>query len=144
MVIEIQSFSSKNKILFNEAIKIRFNVFVNEFKVDKDLDYDGNDFDATHYIVKVDNEHIGTSRWREYENCIYIERFTILKEYRKNGFGTVLLNFILKELKNAKQPIYIFTPKKYIPYYQKLNFHKVEINNQHTFGELNLFKLILK
>lgn len=49
---------------FDEAMKIRRKVFVEEQKIPEEKEFDGNDFVSTHLLAKVDGVAVGTMRIR--------------------------------------------------------------------------------
>jgi len=124
MIIQIHSFSDQDK-LFKEAMKIRFKVFVEEQNVDKNLEYDGLDFEAIHFIIIVDDKPIATARYRETEEGIKIERMAVLKEYRNSAYGHLLLRHILNDVKPAKQKIYLSAQETAVNFYKTKGF-KIE------------------
>lgn len=142
MLIEINSFSSNDKDLFNKVMKIRFEVFTEEQGVDKDLEFDGLDFQATHYIISVDNIPVATARWRELQTGIKLERMAVLKEYRKFGFGNLLLRFILNDLKTAKAKIYLHSQSYITSFYKHAGFAQ-EGEEFEEAGKKH-FKMVLK
>lgn len=107
-----------------EALPIRTKVFVEEQNVPPDLEYDGKDPEALHYILLLDDKPIGTARWRETNEGIKLERFAILKQYRNNNYGTELLKAVLQDIIPSKKPIYLHAQQKAIPYYERQGFVK--------------------
>ena len=77
-----------------EAIYIRTTVFVIEqgFKEE----FDTVDNDCLHFVYYIDENPIGVARvyFSKEHNCYSIGRFTILKEYRRNHKGQLLLKEI--------------------------------------------------
>ena len=123
MVLKILSFSSNNTELFNKAMSIRFEVFSGEQKIDKDIEFDSLDYgDTVHYLVTVDEKPVATLRWRETDEGIKIERMAVLKQYRHLAIGTLLLRFVLQELKNAKTKIYLNAQQQVIDFYKNNHF----------------------
>ena len=122
MVIEILSFSSENKELFNKVMDIRFTVFTDEQGVDKDLEYDGLDFEAVHYLLTVDGKPAATARWRETKEGMKIERMAVYKHYRGLGYAALLLRHILAELKKSKKKIFIYAQTKVLDFYKNSSF----------------------
>ena len=107
MTIQIEGFSVENDELLKQAYHIRNVVFVEEQNVDKTIEYDGFDFEATHYLVFVNGKAVSTARWRETERGIKLERFAVLKEFRGKALGAVLLRYMLDEVRMAKKEIYL-------------------------------------
>lgn len=107
MLVQIEGFSAENDELLKIAYHIRNVVFVQEQNVDKNIEYDGLDFDATHYLVYVNEKPAATARWRETESGIKLERYAVLKNYRGKGLGGLLLRFMLEEVIPSGKEIYL-------------------------------------
>jgi predicted GNAT family N-acyltransferase len=122
MLIEILSFSSNNKDLLKLALNLRYNVFTLEQNVDKDIDFDGKDFEATHYMIKVDGNPAATARWRETDFGIKIERMAVSKEFRNLGLGHLLMKFIINDVLPSRRIIYLHAQRPVIEFYKQLGF----------------------
>lgn len=72
----------QNQADFDEVMKIRRAVFVDEQKIPAEQEFDGNDFVSTHILAKVDGVGVGTMRIR------YFADFT--KLMRIGGFAGFL------------------------------------------------------
>lgn len=121
MIIQIHSFDDKDE-LFKKAMQIRYTVFIEEQHVDKNLEYDGLDFESIHFIVIVDDKPIATARYRETEEGVKIERMAVLKEYRNLAYGHLLLSHILKDVKPSKQKIYLSAQQDALNFYKTKGF----------------------
>jgi predicted GNAT family N-acyltransferase len=71
---------------------VRRRVFVDEQQVPEELEWDGEDFDAQHWLALIDDSPIGTVRLRAGG---HIGRMAVLKEYRRWGVGTQLLSAVV-------------------------------------------------
>lgn len=141
MIIEIHSFSSDNSEKFNQAINIRFKVFTDEFSIDKDIEFDGLDYgDTVHYLVLVNNKPVATLRWRIISDGIIIERLAVLKEYRHKGIGTLLLRYVLDELKVSKRSIILYSDLSLKKFFEHNHF-KVD-SNAHNNENSDKLKMI--
>lgn len=97
MTTKITFFSSDAEEMLVDAFKIRRKVFIAEQKVAQDLEIDGKDTEALHFIIYLNDEPVGTCRVRNTrDNSWKLERFAIIKEYRKSGLGRKLLSFVEK------------------------------------------------
>lgn len=120
-----------NRISFSDsefkklALPIRTKVFVDEQKVPSELEYDGADEQARHYILYLDEKPIGTARWRETNEGIKLERFAVLKQYRNKNYGSGLLKAVLQDIIPLNKPIYLHAQLKAVPYYERQGFVKV-------------------
>lgn len=81
------------------ALNIRSEVFVDEQGVDQADEYDSYDDAALntvdHYLLMIDQMAVGTCRVVKNDNYYKIQRFCILKDYRRNGYASTLLNEVL-------------------------------------------------
>ena len=81
------------------ALEIRRQVFVHEQGVSEELEYDGQDEEALHMVVKDGARVIGTTRVRFLaSNRVKIERMAILKSFRRKGIGSNIISFLKREL----------------------------------------------
>lgn len=124
--------------------KIRCKVFVNEkcVSLDDELDLDPRDSDHA-YLIYLKDKAIGTIRYRFIEEkMIKIERFAILKEYRKQGYGVKALNFLIDMLWKEYNPVtfivHAMLESKNI--YQKVGF----IPEGETYLEANIEHITMK
>lgn len=107
----------------NLAFDIRKQVFVNEQNVPEEIEIDGSDEYAKNMILTLDNKPIGTGRLIVIDNKMYIGRVAILKEYRKKGYATHLIKFLLNEAKNmGYNEIFIHAQSYAKDFYQKIGF----------------------
>ncbi|KAL0241698.1 hypothetical protein GEMRC1_006933 [Eukaryota sp. GEM-RC1] len=81
----------------SQAYAIRFDVFVDEQKVPKELELDEHDAGARHYLLFDDSKCIGTARL---VNGYKVGRFAILKAFRRQGYGFKLLSYIINDARN--------------------------------------------
>lgn len=107
------------------AFAIRQKVFVEEQKVDTDLEYDEYEGVAKHYLASVEELPVGTARWRETDKGVKLERFAVLEEYRDKGAGTALLKDVLADVQGLGLPIYLHAQVQVVPFYEKFGFRAV-------------------
>lgn len=123
-MIEIKRFKTKEKELFKTACDIRNNVFVIEQEVEPTLEFDEFEDQSLHYIFYLENTPIATARWRHIGEKIKLERFALLKEYRNSGYGSMLLEEVLSDVKKENRRIYLHAQLKAVPYYTRKGFVK--------------------
>ena len=63
---------------------IREKVFVEEQNVSKEEEYDEFELASTHLLASIDKKPVGTCRIRKTKSGVKLERFAVLKNYRKN------------------------------------------------------------
>jgi predicted GNAT family N-acyltransferase len=135
-LLKILSFKSDDKTLTDQALAIRTHVFVEEQKVDPDLEYDQYEEVSTHYLVLDDETPIATARWRETEKGIKLERFAVLQQYRNQGIGGLILEKVLNDVLQLNKPVYLNSQLRAVPFYEHYGFVKsgepfVEANMEH-------------
>jgi predicted GNAT family N-acyltransferase len=125
MNITIEKFSTCNAFFFETASKIRTEVFVKEQNVPADLEYDGLDNDAAHFLLFSDGIPCVTARYRNIDGKYKLERFATLKHFRGSKLGEKLLLHILSDLIPKKKPIYLNSQDSAVGFYLKYGF-KIE------------------
>lgn len=123
--LNIKTFKTSDKALFAESRKIREKVFIVEQKVTEDEEFDEFEEESNHYLLLLDNQAIGTARWRRIDDKVKLERFAVLKEYRGKSYGDYLLQAVLKDAQKEARPIYLHAQLKAIPFYERRGFRKV-------------------
>lgn len=123
-MIEIKKFKTTEKELFKAACDIRNNVFVIEQEVEPKLEFDQFEDECQHYLFYVNKIPIATARWRFIGEKIKLERFALLKDYRNSGYGSILLDEVLLDVKKEKRLIYLHAQLKAVPYYSRKGFIK--------------------
>ena len=117
-----------NKVLSSEEIQkcldIRKAVFIDGQNVSLDEEIDGMDDASEHYLLLVDNKPCGVARVRIVENYPKIERVAIVERYQGKGFGKVIMEKILSDLKNytSYKKAKISSQTYAISFYEKLGF----------------------
>ena len=110
--------------LDKETLKaIRYQVFVEEQKVPVELEWDEYDDTATHFIVTFTGETVACARLKSDGQ---IGRMAVLTEYRHQGIGQCLLQFVLQTAAEKKlQDVYLHAQVSAIPFYEKQGFTPV-------------------
>ena len=118
----MRRFTTKDKKLAELAFQIRQDVFVDEQNVDPELEYDEFEDVSQHYLVFQNDIPVATARWRETEKGIKLERFALLKKYRKCGIGTKLLKTLMQDILPLNKPIYLHSQVKAVNLYLREGF----------------------
>jgi predicted GNAT family N-acyltransferase len=75
-----------------DALDVRERVFVEEQGVPAELEVDGKDTEATHFVAYDDAEPIGAARLREIETGVgKVERVAVVAPRRGEGIGRALM-----------------------------------------------------
>lgn len=106
---------------FKELFEVRRKVFVEEQNVSEDEEYDDFENSSTHLVARINNQCVGTMRFRTTENGTKLERFAVLKEYRHSGVGKSLLLESLKKVSKDKL-IYLHAQIQVVNFYGRYGF----------------------
>jgi predicted GNAT family N-acyltransferase len=122
-MIEVKRFTTEDKDLAEQAFSIRRKVFVDEQGVDQNLEYDKED-QSNHYLLLLAGKPIAAARRRETEKGIKLERFAVLPEFRNRGFGEIILDEVLKDVKLLGKTVYLHSQARAVPFYERNGFVK--------------------
>lgn len=82
-----------NSKTYEDALSIRYEVFVNEQNVPKDMEIDEFEDKSHHVVLYEEEQPVGTARIYHLGDGVYkIQRVAVLKEHRKKGIGAKLMN----------------------------------------------------
>jgi predicted GNAT family N-acyltransferase len=102
---------------------IREKVFIQEQKVTPQLEWDGMDEKAIHFLVFNDKAAIGCARAIVIKDHMQLGRMAVLKEYRGQGIGSALIEKAMTTAKlNQLSAIYISAQCHAIDFYKKFGF----------------------
>ena len=102
---------------------IREKVFIQEQKVTPQLEWDGMDEKAIHFLVFNDKAAIGCARAIVIKDHMQLGRMAVLKEYRGQGIGSALIEKAMTTAKlNELSAIYISAQCHAIDFYKKFGF----------------------
>ncbi len=134
----VKAFKKENDLtLFEEAQKIRFNVFVDEQNVSPNHEIDALDDTATHFVVMAsalenDTEDtalfdfLATGRMfpeSAHPDKVRLGRMAVKKAYRGQGLGSVLIKAILKKAKTQGYKEAVCGAQTHaLKYYEKFGF----------------------
>lgn len=82
--------------------QIRKKVFGSELNISEKEIFDSNDTLAAQFLIKLNDNVIGTLRLRQVGKVSKIERMAILKEYRMQGYGLKSLEEIIQYCRERK------------------------------------------
>ncbi|UZD24630.1 GNAT family N-acetyltransferase [Algoriphagus halophytocola] len=121
------------KITRNDQLKsaywIREQVFVLEQGVNPLEEYDDHESESIHFLACLNEEPVGTARWRFTPNGVKLERFAVLEKARGKGVGQALVAAVLKDVSTDSQAAskikYLHAQLSAVPLYAKFGFKKV-------------------
>ena len=119
----------KTKIVATEeeylaCLSIRKRVFIKEQKVPREIEVGSFEKEAIYALTTRGAIPVGTARWRKTGQGVKLERFAVLKNERKHGIGTLLVNFILDKL-DPHDHIYLHAQEHVVTFYEKCGFKVV-------------------
>lgn len=108
----------------NAAFTVRKKVFVEEQGVPLSLELDEYDQTAAHFVVYDGKTAIAAGRIRTSEERVgKVERICVLKEYRGNHLGFLVMNAVEDHAKEIGIQTLKLNAQSYaIPFYEKLGF----------------------
>lgn len=121
MSIEIIRFTFNDTTFVNKAFEIRRVVFVIEQDCPPELEYENEEI-CKHYLSYFDGIPAATARFRITENGVKLERFAVLKEYRRKGIALALVNRLLDDVKPFGKTIYLHAQLDAMPLYANAGF----------------------
>jgi len=102
---------------------IRQKVFIEEQNVTSQLEWDGMDEEAIHFLAFKNEKAIGCARAFVIENYMQLGRMAVLKAYRGEDVGTALIEKAITTAKlNQLSAIYISAQCQAIDFYKKFGF----------------------
>ena len=129
----------KNKDLLNKIFEIRNEVFVVEQNVNANEEFEFEE-SSIHFLLFEEKIPCATARYRQTKNGIKLERFAVLKEHRKKGYGSKVLKRILKEFDDVGVNIYLHAQAKVVRFYEKHGFSKV--GDMFSEANINHYKMV--
>lgn len=99
---------------------IRQAVFIDEQKVPEKLEWDEYDLSSIHFLATLNSNPIAVARLKPDGQ---IGRMAVLSEYRNQGIGSRLLQYVLYYAANKNlQQLYLHAQSDAIPFYEKQGF----------------------
>ncbi len=139
MAIEIIRFTFNDTSFVEKAFEIRRIVFVIEQECPPELEYENEEI-CKHYLAYFDGIAGATARWRKTDKGIKLERFAVLKEFRKKGLALALVNRLLLDVRDFGRLIYLHAQMDAMPLYAKAGF--VAVGDQFEEASIQHYKMI--
>jgi predicted GNAT family N-acyltransferase len=80
---------------YEDALGVRYDVFVDEQGVPEDLEVDEHEESATHFVGYDAGEPVAAARLREYEPGVgKVERVAVRRSERGEGFGAAVMDAV--------------------------------------------------
>ena len=76
------------------CLAVRRRVFIEGQGVPEEIEIDGRDGEASHFLATVDGLPVGTARLRAYQGRAKVERVAVIAEHRRSGIGQALMEAV--------------------------------------------------
>lgn len=122
--MEIHWTKNLDSEIYRDALNIRYEVFIDEQHVPEELEIDDLESTSIHGVLYRDKKAIATVRVYPIEaNKYKIQRVAVLKEYRSQGVGRLLMQEVENKIKCSKDLQLILDSQNYaIPFYERLGY----------------------
>ena len=97
---------ANNRLELETCLSIREKVFVVEQNIPVDIEMDDDNVDSVSICAIMNKKYVGTARYRVTSYGFKLERFAVLKEFRNQGIGKALVQFMFDNL-NESRIIYL-------------------------------------
>ncbi|MDB5145167.1 MAG: family N-acetyltransferase [Mucilaginibacter sp.] len=106
-----------------KVFAIRREVFVGEQNCPPELEWEHEE-ESNHFLATVDGVPAGASRWRKTDKGYKLERFAVLKNFRGEGVGQVLVQTVLDDLPKDADYVYLHAQVQAVSLYERFGFEK--------------------
>lgn len=96
MVLDIKFTQNDREML--SCLSLRRAVFIEEQNVPENEEVDGDDPNCDHILLTISDDPVGAARLKYYDNFVKVQRVCVLKNYRGQGIGSNIINFIIKHI----------------------------------------------
>jgi len=120
-----------------KAFCVRSIVFIEGQHCPYNVEVDGLDYSAVHFLGAIGDEPVATARIRLFKDYVKIERVAVRKEYRRKGMGKDLFAFILNHIAEMGYKKMVLHAQAYLlKFYEDFGFVKqgesfLEANIEH-------------
>ena len=105
-----------------EIRKIRNSVFTTEQQIPEDIDFDGNDPDSVHVLIKEECRFVGTGRMLRDG---HIGRLAVLKDHRGKGSGAKAVKALIEEAsRRGLKRVFLGAQLQAAGFYRRLGFRE--------------------
>jgi predicted GNAT family N-acyltransferase len=110
-----------------DAFDVRHTVFVEEQGVSEDIEYDGRDDEATHFVAYDDGEPVGAARLRDPEpEKGKVERVAVLESRRGEDWGRRLMDAVEETARERDLSKLVLHSQTHVEaFYSKLGYETV-------------------
>jgi len=122
MGLVIRKINGKDQPAEMEEIReVRRIVFINEQDCTPECEWEYEE-ESIFFLATFDEKPCGVSRWRKTDEGYKLERFAVLKEYRRRGIASALMTFTLADLPDEATYVYLNAQIYAMGLYAKFGF----------------------
>ena len=122
MKLDIRFIQNSKDML--SCLELRRTVFIEEQNVPENEEVDGDDPDCDHILLTVSDIPVGAARLKYYNDFIKVQRVCVLKNYRGQGIGSKIINFIIRhvEKNDIRSSVRLGSQIHALEFYKRLGF----------------------
>ena len=122
MLLDIR-FTQNNKDMLS-CLDLRRTVFIEEQNVPENEEVDGDDPDCEHILLTISDIPVGAARLKYYNDFVKVQRVCVLKNYRGQGIGSKIINFIIRhvEKNDIRSSVRLGSQIHALEFYKRLGF----------------------
>lgn len=130
---------------FNEAYKIRKEVFIDELGLSEAIHFDEYDKRALHVLIGEDGKYLATGRLYEDNQKFYIGGIAVLPEIRGKKVGDLLVRLLInKAFDFFAKEIFVYARLESVDFYKKLNFIECSKVYENEPGDKRIIMKVIK
>ena len=122
MILDIR-FTQNNKDMLS-CLDLRRTVFIEEQNVPENEEVDGDDPGCDHILLTESDIPVGAARLKYYNDFVKVQRVCVLKNYRGQGIGSKIINFIIRhvEKNDIRSSVRLGSQIHALEFYKRLGF----------------------
>ena len=122
MLLDIR-FTQNNKDMLS-CLDLRRTVFIEEQNVPENEEVDGDDPGCDHILLTESDIPVGAARLKYYNDFVKVQRVCVLKNYRGQGIGSKIINFIIRhvEKNDIRSSVRLGSQIHALEFYKRLGF----------------------
>lgn len=111
---------------YDDALAVRFAVFVDEQGVPEDIEVDEHEEESTHYVAYADGDAVGTVRYRAHDGAAKVERLAVDADRRGEGWGARLMDAVEFDAADAgHERATLHAQTRVVGFYERRGYERV-------------------